>query len=116
MQCLSTSVLLNTRSVTGRYLRNIHDVRKSNIVSVHGMTTYKIVLLGNRAVCTEREACKMGTVSLSLGKSGRGVAFTAHPILAPRSRVGRSIPVPAWQVTGQPLPLPYRSNEKPEPH
>ena len=48
-------------------------------------------------VQTGREAhpasCTMGTGSFPGVKSGRGVRLTRHPLLVPRSRKGRAIPL-----------------------
>ena len=44
-------------------------------------------------------SCKMGTCSFPGVKSGRGVTLTRHPLLVPRSRKGRAIPLlPLWAV------------------
>jgi len=41
----------------------------------------------------------MGTLSFPAVKSGRGVGLTPHPLLVPRSRKSRAIPVlPLWAV------------------
>ena len=41
----------------------------------------------------------MGTQSFPGVKSGRGVTLTPHPVLVPRSRMGRAIPLlPLWTV------------------
>jgi len=44
-------------------------------------------------------SCKMGTVSFPGVKSGRGVTLIPHPLLVPRSRKSRAIPLlPLWTV------------------
>ena len=44
-------------------------------------------------------SCTMGTGSFPGVKSGRGVTLTSHPLLVPRSRKGRAIPLlPLWAV------------------
>ena len=39
-------------------------------------------------------SCKMGTGSFPGVKCGRGVLLTTHPLLVPRSRKSRAIPLP----------------------
>ena len=39
-------------------------------------------------------SCKMGTGSFSGVKCGRGVLLTTHPLLVPRCRNSRAIPLP----------------------
>ena len=44
-------------------------------------------------------SCAMGTGSFPGVKSGRSVTLTPHPLLVPRSRKGRAIPLlPLWAV------------------
>jgi hypothetical protein len=44
-------------------------------------------------------SCTMGTGSFPGAKSGRGVTLSHHPLLVPRSRKGRAIPLlPLWAV------------------
>ena len=46
-------------------------------------------------------SCKMGTGSFPGVKYGRGVLLTTHPLLVPRSRKSRTIPLPTlWATTG----------------
>ena len=44
-------------------------------------------------------SCTMGTGSFPRVKSGRGVTLTSHPLLMPRSRKSRAIPIlPLWAL------------------
>jgi len=46
-------------------------------------------------------SCKMGTVSFTGVKCGRGVLLTTHPLLVPRSWKSRAIPLPnLWATPG----------------
>ena len=46
-------------------------------------------------------SCKMGTGSFPGLKCGRGVLLTTHPLLVPRSRKSRAIPLPTfWAKPG----------------
>ena len=46
-------------------------------------------------------SCKMGTVSFSAVKCGRGVLLTTHPLLVPRSWKSRAVPLPTlWATPG----------------
>ena len=46
-------------------------------------------------------SCKMGTGSFPGVKCGRGVLLTTHPLLVPRSRKSRAIPLPTlWATPG----------------
>jgi hypothetical protein len=45
-------------------------------------------------------SCTMGTEFFSRGYSGRGVVLTTHPVLAPRSRMSRAIPLLPLKALG----------------
>ena len=44
-------------------------------------------------------SCKIGTMSFPGVKCGRGVLLTTHPLLVPRSRKSRAIPLPTLRAT-----------------
>jgi len=41
----------------------------------------------------------MGTGSFPGAKCGRGVPLTTHPLLGPRSKKGRALPLPTFWAT-----------------